>query len=107
MPFLAEDALPAANLEPHTRPLGLSLGDRACLVLGLARNDQVFTADRVWAKLASPALTDLSAAQLVKLYSRRIGQEALRRRWLTDSVTAFIGSLHNPSRCVDQLALPA
>lgn len=51
VPFLAEDALAAANLEPETRRLGLSLGDRACIALGLARNEPVYTADRVWAEL--------------------------------------------------------
>lgn len=51
VPFLTEDALAAASLEPDTRRLGLSLGDRACLVLGLARNEPVYTADRVWAQL--------------------------------------------------------
>jgi PIN domain nuclease of toxin-antitoxin system len=51
VPFLADDALAAANLEPHTRRFGLSLGDRACLALGLARREPVYTADRVWAEL--------------------------------------------------------
>lgn len=50
-PFLAEDALMTANLEPHTRRLGLSLGDRACLALGLACGEPVYTADRVWSEL--------------------------------------------------------
>lgn len=51
VPFLAEDALAAACLEPNTRRLGLSLGDRACLALGIARNEPIYTADRVWAEL--------------------------------------------------------
>ena len=34
VPFLAEDTALAAALIPSTRPLGLSLGDRACLALG-------------------------------------------------------------------------
>ncbi|MGH8161165.1 MAG: type II toxin-antitoxin system VapC family toxin [Gammaproteobacteria bacterium] len=49
--FLAEDALMTANLAPHTRPFGLSLGDRACLALGLASNETVYTADRIWTQL--------------------------------------------------------
>lgn len=50
-PFAVRDALAAATLEPDTRRFGLSLGDRACLALGLARRDTVYTADRVWAEL--------------------------------------------------------
>ncbi len=48
VPFLAEDAALAAALIPSTRPLGLSLGDRACLALGMARRIAVCTADRAW-----------------------------------------------------------
>lgn len=51
VPFRDVDALAAASLEPETRRLGLSLGDRACLALGIARNEPVYTADRVWAEL--------------------------------------------------------
>jgi PIN domain nuclease of toxin-antitoxin system len=51
VPFTTEDALTAASLEPETRPLGLSLGDRACLSLGLARAQPVYTADRIWSRL--------------------------------------------------------
>jgi PIN domain nuclease of toxin-antitoxin system len=35
-------------LAGQTRPLGLSLGGRACLALGLARRIPVCTADRAW-----------------------------------------------------------
>lgn len=48
VPFLAEDAALAAALIPTTRQLGLSLGDRACLALGMARRIPVWTADRAW-----------------------------------------------------------
>lgn len=51
VPFLAEDALNAASLEPETRPLGLSLGDRACIALGSVRGKPVYTADRAWSRL--------------------------------------------------------
>lgn len=51
VPFVAEDALLAASLEPETRPLGLSLGDRACVALGLVREEPVYTADRAWSRL--------------------------------------------------------
>lgn len=51
MPFLAEDAALAAALLPHTRPLGLSLADRACLALAAAQKVPVLTADRTWSRL--------------------------------------------------------
>jgi len=40
-----------ARLRPITRPLGLSLGDRACLALGSALGLPVLTADRSWTGL--------------------------------------------------------
>jgi ribonuclease VapC len=39
------------NLIPQTRALGLSLGDRACLALGISLNLPVYTADQAWRKL--------------------------------------------------------
>lgn len=48
VPFLPEDAALAAALAPLTRDHGLSLGDRACLALGMARRIPVYTADRAW-----------------------------------------------------------
>jgi PIN domain nuclease of toxin-antitoxin system len=41
----------AAYLRPRTRRAGLSLGDRACLALGLRLGRPVITADRAWASL--------------------------------------------------------
>jgi ribonuclease VapC len=38
-------------LAAQTRALGLSLGDRACLALGLALKAPVYTADKSWKKL--------------------------------------------------------
>ena len=49
--FNAEVALIAATLRPATRKLGLSLGDRSCLALGLASRHTVVTAERTWGKL--------------------------------------------------------
>ncbi len=40
-----------ASLRPATKALGLSLGDRACLALALARQATVLTGDREWRKL--------------------------------------------------------
>jgi len=44
-------ALESGILRRLTRHVGLSLGDRACLALALARSLPVLTADRVWADL--------------------------------------------------------
>ena len=41
----------AANLYPQTRPLGLSLGDRACIALALEAQREVYTTDKAWANL--------------------------------------------------------
>ena len=49
--FSAEHARAAGNLVAHTRGLGLSLGDRACLALGLALKAPVYTADKSWKSL--------------------------------------------------------
>lgn len=45
----ADQAVIAASLRAVTRPLGLSLADRACLALALSRKLPVLTADRAWA----------------------------------------------------------
>ena len=47
-PFTAAHAKTAGALIAQTRPLGLSLGDRACLALALSLNAPVYTADRSW-----------------------------------------------------------
>ncbi|SEJ45657.1 PIN domain nuclease, a component of toxin-antitoxin system (PIN domain) [Deinococcus reticulitermitis] len=52
--FSPEHARLAAELRPATRALGLSLGDRACLALGLERGATVLTADRAWGELGAP-----------------------------------------------------
>jgi ribonuclease VapC len=49
--FDAGQAHITASLRPTTKVLGLSLGDRACLALGIARQAKVLTGDRDWAKL--------------------------------------------------------
>jgi ribonuclease VapC len=49
--FDREVAIEAAALLPRTAPLGLSLGDRACLALAKLRNLPAVTADRTWARL--------------------------------------------------------
>ena len=49
----------AAALRPTTKKLGLSLGDRSCLALGLARRGTVVTDEKAWAKLKIGVKIDL------------------------------------------------
>ncbi|GAQ00105.1 type II toxin-antitoxin system VapC family toxin [Leptolyngbya sp. NIES-2104] len=49
--FEKTQAVRAGMLRPLTRSLGLSLGDRACLALGLYLNQPIITTDRQWASL--------------------------------------------------------
>ena len=49
--FTAEHARLAGDLVAKTHSLGLSLGDRACLALGLALKAPIYTADRSWKNL--------------------------------------------------------
>lgn len=51
IPFTIEHAKSAGGLIAEARPLGSSLGERACLALGLARRAPVYTADRSWKNL--------------------------------------------------------
>jgi PIN domain nuclease of toxin-antitoxin system len=51
IPFTAEQAKAAGSMVAETRAWGLSLGDRACLALGLALQAPVYTADRSWKNL--------------------------------------------------------
>ncbi len=51
VPFTLVQADIAGALYPRTRNLGLSLGDRACLALGLDLRATVYTADRSWEQL--------------------------------------------------------
>ena len=49
--FTPEQAKLAGALVAQTRPLGLSLGDRACLALALVLKAPVYTADKSWKNL--------------------------------------------------------
>ena len=49
--FDEEQARIAGDLVTQTRHLGLSLGDRACLALGIALKLPVYTAERAWKRL--------------------------------------------------------
>lgn len=52
--FDADAAYEVAALRPVTRKAGLSLGDRACMVLGLRLEIPVVTADQTWRNLPVP-----------------------------------------------------
>jgi PIN domain nuclease of toxin-antitoxin system len=54
VPFDAELAQASTALRQGTRPLGLSLGDRACLALAQQRGVPAVTADRAWQRLGGP-----------------------------------------------------
>jgi PIN domain nuclease of toxin-antitoxin system len=49
--FTEEHARIAGDLVAQTRDLGLSLGDRACLTLGMALKAPIYTAEKSWKKL--------------------------------------------------------
>ena len=49
--FSEKQAELVGHLRSSTRPFGLSLGDRACLALALDLGAEVYTTDRVWAKV--------------------------------------------------------
>jgi ribonuclease VapC len=51
LPFDEEQAKITGDLVTQTGPLGLSLGDRACLALATALKLPVYTAERAWKKL--------------------------------------------------------
>ena len=50
-PFIVEDGELTGRLWTHTKQAGLSLGDRACLSLGLRLDVPVLTCDRAWSSL--------------------------------------------------------
>ena len=52
--FTISHAMVTGGIIPQTRALGLSLGDRACLALGISLKAPVYTADRAWQKLKLP-----------------------------------------------------
>ncbi len=47
------------QLRRDTKSLGLSLGDRACIALGLLRRNKILTADRAWASFTSDVQIEL------------------------------------------------
>lgn len=59
VPFDAGLALRAASLYPAGKPLGLSLGDRACLALAIQLGAPVYTTERKWVGLDLPVRVEL------------------------------------------------
>lgn len=51
IPFDTNLALISADIIRHTRSLGLSLGDRACLALAISTGYTVYSSDRIWSQL--------------------------------------------------------
>ncbi len=51
VPFDVEQAACVAKLQSKVKHKGLSLGDRACIALGIKLQAPIYTADRVWAEL--------------------------------------------------------
>jgi ribonuclease VapC len=51
IPFDEQQARIAGDLVTQTRHVGLSLGDRACLALGIALKLPVYTAEKAWKQL--------------------------------------------------------
>jgi PIN domain nuclease of toxin-antitoxin system len=52
VPFSESLALRAAEIHQHTKKLGISFADRACLALGVSEGLPVLTGDRQWLKLS-------------------------------------------------------
>jgi ribonuclease VapC len=49
--YTGEHAKLAGALVTHTKPFGLSLGDRSCLALAISLKGEVYTTERIWKKL--------------------------------------------------------
>ena len=56
IPFDEEQAFKTASLKKITKSKGLSLGDRACLALGITLQSPVYTADKVWKEVVLPGI---------------------------------------------------
>jgi ribonuclease VapC len=55
--FDTETCVLAGKLRRQTRTLGLSLGDRACIALGIINEYRIVTADRAWSSF--PGYADI------------------------------------------------
>ncbi len=59
VPFEEDQIYLSAFLKQSTKEFGLSLGDRACIALGMATQKRVITADHAWKKLKLPISIEL------------------------------------------------
>jgi ribonuclease VapC len=57
--FTAAHARIVGHLRPLTKSAGLSLGDRACIALGMAQQAEILTTDRAWATVQIPVTISL------------------------------------------------
>lgn len=57
--FTATHARIVGHLRPLTKSAGLSLGDRACIALGVSQQAEILTTDRAWATVQIPATITL------------------------------------------------
>ncbi len=51
VPIDTEQSFEMAFLKKYTKHKGLSIGDRACIALGIKMALPIYTADKIWAKL--------------------------------------------------------
>ncbi len=52
VPFDFAQCALTGHLKKMTRNIGLSLGDRACIALGISTGYPIYTADKVWSEFA-------------------------------------------------------
>jgi PIN domain nuclease of toxin-antitoxin system len=57
IPFDLKQASRVARLQAITKEKGLSLGDRACIALGMELNLPVYTADKIWIDIDLPDIS--------------------------------------------------
>lgn len=59
VPLDVQQSFDVAFLKKHTKHKGLSIGDRACIALGIKMELPIYTADKIWADL------DLEDAKII------------------------------------------
>jgi ribonuclease VapC len=55
--FSASHARVTGQLRTATKAAGLSLGDRACIAVGIERQAEILTTDRAWGQIEIPGAT--------------------------------------------------
>jgi ribonuclease VapC len=64
-PLTQEQAARAGHMRDATRPMGLSLGDRACLALAVELDAIALTADREWQNV-DPGVLGKAVVELIR-----------------------------------------